>query len=354
MFLSQPEGEAGFKKLFEWLEPRGEHRVVLAGSTFGGTGSGVMPVLTSHIKKWAKDRGLTVKIGGVIQVRWFDLGLPDQTALEEQKKVDVTSRDLERNSSCLVEYYRKNLGSMFDSAYLIGHHPHASRRSSGVEQQPEHPHAVNLLSGSVAYQRLHGVALAESRGLLGVSTPDGALEQHLQFPIGKDKNRKVRPLSHHIGITHGQIALGQAVLNVLKAGPANPLEVIEPYPRFIPELVKYSDGVFGAPENVRHEPASTWRGFVDMQIEAMRWLAAVRDQSFDIQACQFSEDLVPPSREIGKLEEHVERLPDKLHNVFHPVLNRVRPSTIAEEPGLVVRRSFYAVRDQLETYLDRR
>jgi hypothetical protein len=348
MFLND---ESRLSKLYEWISLQDEQRIVVTGSTFGGTGSGVMPVLTSKIKEWCRSKGVKLKLGGVIQVRWFDLGLPDQTAREDEAKVDVTSHDLERNSSCLVEYYRKNLESMFHHAFLIGHHPHANRRSTGVEQQPEHPHAVNLLSGYVAYQLLHGEEVADSQGLLGVATPDGDLENHLYFPFGE--TRKPQPLARHIAATSAEIALDTAVLNTLAAGPPSGWDVIEPYPPFIPELVKQSQGKWGLPGAGRGEPASSWKDFLEAQKEALRWLAAVRDQSFDIQACRFPEDLVPPASDVGRLGVHERHLPDRLDAVFHKVLRAISPAKISDEPDTVIRRSFYLVRDQLEAYIER-
>ena len=350
MFIGD-DGEAGLSKLFnEWLSPEGDLRIVVAGSTFGGTGSGVMPVLTSSIKSWCKKRDRKLRLGGVIQVRWFDLGLPDQVASEDQERVDVTSHDLERNSSCLVEYYRRNLENMFHHAFLLGHFPHASRRSTGVEQQPEHPHAVNLLSGYVAYQLLHGEEYADTTGLLGLVTPDGSLEQHLNFPFGP--SRRLQPLSRHIEATAAEIAVDQAVLNVLFAGQASALDVVEPYPPFLPELVRQSQGFFSGPDSRRTEPASTWSEFLEMQKEAMRWLAEVRDNSFDIQACQFPEALVPPLRDVGKLQVHEPHLLGPLHDAFRRILKKVRPTEYGDDPAAVIRRSFYTVRQELENYLE--
>jgi hypothetical protein len=349
MFLG--DGSNGLSKLHEWIALHEEQRIVVVGSTFGGTGSGVMPVLTSYIKEWCRAKGVKLRLGGVIQVRWFDLGLPDQTALEDSDKVDVTSHDLERNSSCLVEYYRKNLESLFDQAFLVGHHPHANRRSTGVEQQPEHPHAVNLLAGYVAYQLLHTKDLSEMKGLLGLVTPNGELEQHLQFPFGE--TRRLQPLARHIAATGAEIALHQAVLDVLAAGPPNAWDVIEPYPRFFPELVRQSQGTYGTPGN-RVEPASSWHDLLDGQREALRWLAEVRAHSNDIGACQFSKDLVPAVGEIGRLTVHERQLPDSLHTVFHQVLRRISPVQFGDEPETVIRKSFYSVRQQLEGYLERR
>ncbi|MEO6191674.1 MAG: hypothetical protein ABIS20_01575 [Thermoanaerobaculia bacterium] len=349
MFMN--DGAAGLSKLFnEWLSPEGEQRIVVAGSTFGGTGSGVMPVLTSFIKDWCKQRDRQLRLGGVIQVRWFDLGLPDQVMPEDQEKVDVTSHDLERNSSCLVEYYRRNLESMFHNAFLLGHFPHASRRSTGVEQQPEHPHAVNLLAGYVAYQLLHEEEHADTKGLLGLVTPDGSLEQHLHLPFGR--SRKPQPLARHIEATGAEIALNQAILNVLSAGPASSLDVVEPYPLFFSELVRQSQGSFSGPDGRRTEPASSWNEFFNMQKEAMRWLAAVRENSFDIQACQFPESLVPPDRDVGKLLIHAPHLLGPLHDAFRRILKKVQPIEYGDDPEAVIRRSFYTIRQELENYLE--
>jgi hypothetical protein len=350
MFLT--DGSAGLAKMLnDWLPAGGgEQKVVVAGSTFGGTGSGVMPVLTSFLKSWCAKEGRKVRLGGVIQVRWFDLGLPDQVAAEDKEKVDVTSNDLERNSSCLVEYYRRNLESMFDQAYLLGHYPHANRKSTGVEQQPEHPHAVNLLAGFVAYQLLHGEEMADSKGLLGVATPDGNLEQHLHLPFGR--TRRSQPLARHISATNAEVALDQAILNALTAGPPSSWDVIEPYPPFLREMVRQSQGVFGGADGSRTQPASSWKDFLEMQKEALRWLAAVREHSLDIQSCNFPEDLVPPAQDVGKLEVHEPHLLGSLHAVFRRVAKNVQPLKYGEDPGEVIRRSFYTVRQELENLLE--
>lgn len=349
MFLT--EGATGLSKLLtDWLPAGGEQRVVVAGSTFGGTGSGIMPVLTSFLKDWCAKKGRQLQLGGVIQVRWFDLGLPDQVTAEDKEKVDVTSHDLERNSSCLVEYYRRNLESMFDQAYLLGHYPHANRKSTGVQQQPEHPHAVNLLAGYVAYQLLHGEEMADSKGLLGVATPDGKLEQHLHLPFGR--TRKPQPLARHIAATNAEVALDEAVLNTLTAGPPSSWDVVEPYPPFFRELVQQSQGSFSGAEGSRTQPASSWNDFLEMQKEALRWLAAVREHSHDVQSCEFSEDLVPPAQDVGKLEAHEPHLLGPLHDVFRRVLKNVRPLKYGEDPETVIRNSFYTVRQELENLLE--
>lgn len=345
------DGAVELQKLLEWIEPKGETQIVVAGSTFGGTGSGVMPVLTSYLRRWARENSRKIRVSGVIQVRWFDLGLPE-VSTDRQIKADVTSHDLERNSSCLVEHYRSKLETMFDVAYLIGHDPHAQRRSAGVDQQPEHQHAVNLLSGYVAYQLLHGKDQNAKKGLFGVVTPDGALQDHLQFPFGKD--RKLRPLTWHLEATNAEIALGLGVLNILKAGPPHPLEVVEPYPPFFRELVELSQGDFTLSETGRTEPAASWKELLDLQIEALQWLAKVRDESFDIEACQFSPELVPQDRERGRIEAHEGYLKAPLSAAFRQVVGRVRPSRLADEADRVVRRSFLEVRRQLEAFIEHR
>lgn len=350
MFLT--DGAVGLERLLEWIEPKGETQIVLAGSTFGGTGSGVIPVLTSYLRRWAKDNGRKVRLSGVIQVRWFDLGLSEAVSVDRQIKSDVTSHDLERNSSCLVEHYRSKLETMFDSAYLVGHDPHAQRRSAGVDQQPEHPHAVNLLAGDLAYRLLHEPQDSGARGLLGVVTPDGSLEDHLHFPFGKD--RRPRPLSWHIETTSAEIAVGQAVLNVLRAGPPHPLEAVEPYPPFFRELVELTQGAFSGSEAGRTEPAASWGELLEKQIEALRWLAQVRDQSYDVEACQFDPALVPQSGDLGRIPTHETHLRASLSRAFHQVVGKVRPERLGEARELVVRRSFFEVRRALETFIEQR
>jgi len=333
--------------LEQWVgEGDGSIDVVLAGSTFGGTGSGVMPVLALHLRAMAQRLGVRMRIGGVIQVRWFDLTLPDGAAPAEPARADVRTSDLDRNSSCLVEYYRSNLGQLFDRAYLVGHHPHATRMTAGDERQPEHPHAVNLLSGHLAYRLLHSGALDQAGQLLGVATPDSNLESWLEV--------EGYPLSAHIRATGAHLALAIAVQNVLRAGPPG-LDVVSPYPRIIHELVRCCGGQWeadasGSGSPARHEPELTWSRLTEREVDSLRWLCAVREASRDIGACQFPEKLVPSSHEIGRLHVHERQLlPAPLHVVFHRVLSSVSRSALGEgTPERMVANAFFETRRALE------
>ena len=362
MFLEEEENELK-TVLDDWLAGQGVQKVVLAGSTFGGTGSGVMPVLADYLRKLASERGLTLQLGGVIQVRWFNLNVPTEIEGGRDQYLDVANNDLDNNSSCLVEYYRRKVETMFHRGYLVGHHPHALRQSAGTQNQPEHPHAVNLLCGHVAYRLLHQKFQSDAKGLLAVYTPDGALENHLELPFPADvkaKGSKARPLSEHIKATGAELAIGQALLNVLSSGNPGP-DVVDPYPPFVTELVERSDGSFGRPRRGSGDviqPYSSWSRLLRMQAEALSWLTSVRNYSKSVEACQFPEWLVPSPRDVGRIEEHEQQLRDPLPRAFQDVLGKMSSSAFSaeessDEKGLV-RSAFYSVRDEIERQQDKR
>jgi hypothetical protein len=128
--------------------------------------------------------------------------------------------------------------------------------------------------------------------------------------------------------------------------------VVEPYPPFFSQLVQGSHGSYGGPSSRQSEPAGTWNELFAMQKEALSWLAAVREHSFDIKSCQFPEELVPPARDIGKLSVHEPHLWGPLHEAFRTVLRRVQPVQYGDGPESVIRRSFYTVRQELENFLE--
>lgn len=353
IYLQDKENEI-FEILNGWLAAAGRQRVVLAGSTFGGTGSGVMPMLATYLRELARHRGLDLELGGVVQVRWFDLSVPPDLTGDRAEYLDVWSQDLDRNSSCLVEFYREETEQMFRPGFLVGHHPYAVRRSAGVEKQPEHPHAVNLLAGHTAFRLLHDQNPGQAAGLWGIATPDGSLENHLQLPFGR--SRRQRPLTEHLRTTSCELALGKAILNVLEAGEPG-ADVVEPYPRFIRELVRRSKGSYGKPYDAesgeKQEPYTTWSRLLDMQEEALRWLAAVREHSADLDTCQFPEPLLPNWNDLGEIGAHEHHLPAALYATFRSLLNEIPPQRLTGEEDEVVRRAFYAVRKQLEERFDK-
>ncbi len=338
-----------------WFDERGEQRVVVVGSTFGGTGSGVMPVVTQHIRNMEQAKHVRLRLGGVIQMCWFNLGLSDDVAGDDDL-ADVTKNVLDRNSSCLVEYYRENFDKIFDYAYLVGLDVPARRRQAGTDRQPEHPHAVNLMSGYMAYKLLHGSWDSGSSGLVGVQTPDTRLERQIRLPFGQ--SRADRPLARHIEATCAQVAIGRAILNILAAGKPSPLEVVEPYPPFIRLLVKRTRGIYGRP--VRRtgqadlvQPYSAWEGQLKMQEEALGWLADMRDASEEL--AKFPMKLVANRVDVDQLYTQERHLPGEFYKAFRTVLKRMTPEDLGDpedEVELIVRRGFYALRRELEGYLE--
>jgi hypothetical protein len=121
-------------RLNEETQLPGEHFVLLAGGTAGGTGPGVLPVLAGEVMNWKQARPAEapkVNISLVVQLPWF--------RLEDRKQTDIEFEAMQRNSACLV---------------LIGLQDVADRKTSGPHHQPEAIHYLNLVSGWLSAELL--------------------------------------------------------------------------------------------------------------------------------------------------------------------------------------------------------
>ncbi len=144
------------ERLNEETQLPGQHFVLLAGGTAGGTGPGVLPVLAGEVMNWKQARppeAPKVNISLVVQLPWF--------RLTDRKQSDIEFEAMQRNSACLVKQYSSQLARLGDRVALIGLQDVADRKTSGPHHQPEAVHYLNLISGWLSAELL---AESETQG----------------------------------------------------------------------------------------------------------------------------------------------------------------------------------------------
>ncbi|MBK6757650.1 MAG: hypothetical protein IPG70_08555 [Moraxellaceae bacterium] len=124
-------------------------RVVIVGSVFGGTGSGIVPTLARNLSS-VLGNGPTVAT--VTTLPWFTLrvGADGQTGSASDE------RKLKRNTSFAIRNFNAQLAASTVASVFIQSGPDwplIERPSAGDFDQPEHPHLINLIAAS-AVQRL--------------------------------------------------------------------------------------------------------------------------------------------------------------------------------------------------------
>ncbi|MFZ4699285.1 MAG: hypothetical protein ACOYMG_04475 [Candidatus Methylumidiphilus sp.] len=120
-------------------------RVVVIGSTFGGTGSGGAPVIAQKLREWAGDRN-NIKIGIFLTLPWFspgDLGKAINDSATTLGKWDTQVR----NTAAGLRFYGSsqvflNDLDVFIADYNGEKHPRWDDSNTG---QPEYPHCFNLI-----------------------------------------------------------------------------------------------------------------------------------------------------------------------------------------------------------------
>lgn len=189
-YLRRPQFANGFKAAMERLTGSDPpHFVVVAGSTGGGTGSSVIPLLSRHLTTWRHQRQLTqeVDISGVLQLPWFDPVEKGDVPWSRPPEVDVGR--LRQNSVGLVDRHLADLDQLMDRLVLLGLPLSVGRVSAGSDHQPETKHCLNVLSGWMAAELLtvgrtmdrlthgglYGYALNERRPMLHFHANDGSV-----------------------------------------------------------------------------------------------------------------------------------------------------------------------------------
>ncbi|MGH8552014.1 MAG: hypothetical protein ACRERS_01845, partial [Methylococcales bacterium] len=120
-------------------------RVVVIGSTFGGTGSGGAPVITQTLRKWAGEAS-RIRIGVFLTLPWFspgDLGKTFTDTRDTRGKWETQVK----NTAAGLRFYGTsevflNRVDVFLADYNGEKHPRWDDSNSG---QPEYPHCFNLI-----------------------------------------------------------------------------------------------------------------------------------------------------------------------------------------------------------------
>ena len=120
-------------------------RVVVIGSTFGGTGSGGAPVIAQQLRKWAGNRNNS-KIGVFLTLPWFSPGDLGKTYNEGAETLGKWDTQL-KNTAAGLRFYGSsqvflNDLDVFIADYNGEKHPRWDDSNSG---QPEYPHCFNLI-----------------------------------------------------------------------------------------------------------------------------------------------------------------------------------------------------------------
>ncbi len=201
--------------LEQLTEVEGEHYIIIAGGTAGGTGPGVIPVLARAISDWRKGRNQAEQVGLsiLVQLPWFQITRGDP-------KEDINVEKMRSNSACLVRLYANDLGKLADRVVLLGLPGTVKRVSSGPHHQPEVRHYLNVLSGWLAGElltrsqvmremerpALYGFALDDERDML----------TELGVTLDSATGFNSVPLRRAVDATRMLVAFGEGLLRQLK------------------------------------------------------------------------------------------------------------------------------------------
>jgi hypothetical protein len=176
--------------------------VAIVGSTFGGTGSGVIPALVRHLS--AISAGGPKFIRAFMTLPWFEIDSGDGTSAA------ATIGNLDpkaRNAALGLRTYLNELSNGLPrSNYLVAQFPGdlATREDRGNYNQGENPHVFNIILATSIQQFLwtqndNGAISGggTKRKLLSLITTrdeetrgefDAAQSSHLRFRVGQDNN----------------------------------------------------------------------------------------------------------------------------------------------------------------------
>lgn len=194
-----------FRELFSVL--KGGVRVAIAGSNFGGTGSGVIPALVRMLDKRA-DIG---SVRAFLTLPWFTIRANDATGAAQSTSAALDRGDMDpkqRNAAlglhaCFEELHGR--GGLKRSSYVLTQ-PMAGwavqeRKDHGNYDQIEYPHVVNLTQACVIQNYLGlGVGDAPDGYLYSLKTTqfdedrgkfDAKASSHLRFRLGEDDSRQL-------------------------------------------------------------------------------------------------------------------------------------------------------------------
>lgn len=203
---------SGAKATIERLinAPLDNARIAIVGSSFGGTGSGVVPALVRQLDALPGARS----IRAYFTLPWFTLDTGSgsrRSAAQDRDGVDPTLR----NAALGLHAYHGELSGAENAKYRLKQSSYVLaqsmrewgatlRPSSGDFDQPEHPHVLNIVLASAAQSffgigpgnlnagRLYALKSVDAGENRGQFSPDTS--PHLRFHAGADDNRQLRDL----------------------------------------------------------------------------------------------------------------------------------------------------------------
>ena len=132
-------------------------QVVIVGSVFGGTGSGIIPTLARNLSSVLGSGN--VAITTVTTLPWFSL----KAGSNGQQGSALNESRLQRNTSFALRNFQQQLSSQHSSAAVSSvfiqsapQWPVIERPSAGDFDQPEHPHVINLIAAHAVQQAFIG------------------------------------------------------------------------------------------------------------------------------------------------------------------------------------------------------
>lgn len=161
------EVERQFGKLFAPHVTGSQARplnIVIVGSVFGGTGSGIIPTLARNLIGVLGSGA--VSIATVTTLPWFSL----KAGSNGQQGSALDERRLQRNTSFAIRNFKGQLSSQDRSASVSSvfiqsapQWPIIERPSAGDFDQPEHPHVINLIAAHAVQQAFEGKTFSNGR-----------------------------------------------------------------------------------------------------------------------------------------------------------------------------------------------
>ncbi|MFA9203687.1 MAG: tubulin-like doman-containing protein, partial [Flavobacteriales bacterium] len=162
-------------------------KVVIVGSVFGGTGSGIIPTLARNLSQ-VLGAG-SVAITTVTTLPWFSL----KAGANGQQGSALNESRLQRNTSFALRNFQKQLNTQDNSAVVSSvfiqsapQWPVIERPIAGDFDQPEHPHVINLIAAHAVQQAFIGRAFASGQMYVPVVHTDVEANQGQFSPLYSD------------------------------------------------------------------------------------------------------------------------------------------------------------------------
>lgn len=181
------------------LEKSTNAHVAIVGSTFGGTGSGVVPALVRYL-----DRNGVGSLRAFMTLPWFAIdssNAGEKSAASEQNGINPMTRNASLGLRTYIDELDNNLNrSNYVISQFLG--PTANRKDDGNFNQAENPHVFNLMLSVSVQHFLHGDDVEgqlppNKRKLFGLIVTDqeehgvfdAITSPHLRLHVAKDDNR---------------------------------------------------------------------------------------------------------------------------------------------------------------------